>query len=129
MTFGTKYVVVKRDGSIPPWPQFVLGAADPAAPAALRTYATMAKALGVEKSYTDLVMEHAQKFNNWRADQRNVKTNLDSVDVLVVALGLLSGLTSEQRTEVFNHLRARWCIDCGNEECECDGNKVVQDIG
>jgi hypothetical protein len=125
MTFGRKYVVVKRDGSIPSWPLFVLGAADRAAPAALRTYATMAKALGVEQDYIDSVMEHAQVFNDWRDNPSNVDPDLDFADVLVIARGLLSELTATQRTEVFNHLRKRWCIDCGNEECICNANEVV----
>ncbi len=34
-----KFLVVRRDGSVPHWPHFVLGARDPAAPATLRAYA------------------------------------------------------------------------------------------
>lgn len=34
-----KYLVKRRDGTIPEWPSFVLGARDPHAPAALRAYA------------------------------------------------------------------------------------------
>ena len=34
-----KYLVQRRDGTIPTWPSFVLGARDLAAPAALRAYA------------------------------------------------------------------------------------------
>lgn len=36
---GGKYLVQRRDGSVPAWPYFVLGARDPAAPGALRAYA------------------------------------------------------------------------------------------
>jgi len=39
-TKGGKYLVVRRDGTIPVWPWFVLGARDPAAPYALRAYAS-----------------------------------------------------------------------------------------
>lgn len=41
-----KYLVKRRDGSVVEWPHFVLGARDPAAPAALRTYAKEAQRLG-----------------------------------------------------------------------------------
>ena len=34
-----KYLVQRRDGTIPEWPYFVIGAADPAAPKALQAYA------------------------------------------------------------------------------------------
>lgn len=36
-----KYLVVRRDGTVPSWPSFVLGAADPMAPWALRFYAVL----------------------------------------------------------------------------------------
>jgi len=38
-----KYLVMRRDGTVPTWPSFVLGARDPAAPAALRAYAAAAE--------------------------------------------------------------------------------------
>lgn len=34
-----KYLVKRRDGTVPEWPSFVLGAKDPMAPAALLAYA------------------------------------------------------------------------------------------
>lgn len=37
-----KYLVKRRDGTVPEWPSFVLGARDPHAPAALRAYASSA---------------------------------------------------------------------------------------
>lgn len=40
---GGKYLVTRRDGTNPAWPHFVLGARDPAAPAALRAYADAAE--------------------------------------------------------------------------------------
>lgn len=36
---GGKFLVLRRDGSVPDWTWFVLGAADPSAPVALRAYA------------------------------------------------------------------------------------------
>lgn len=43
-----KYLVVRRDGSIPAWPHFVMGARDPAVPVALRAYADEAERLGYD---------------------------------------------------------------------------------
>lgn len=37
-----KYLVMRRDGTIPPWPHFVLGGCDPIVPWALRAYAAFA---------------------------------------------------------------------------------------
>lgn len=34
-----KYLIKRRDGTVPPWPSFVLGGADPHAEVALRAYA------------------------------------------------------------------------------------------
>lgn len=39
MKIFNKFLVVRRDGTVPDWPYLVLGARDPAAPAALRTLA------------------------------------------------------------------------------------------
>ena len=33
-----KYLVLRRDGTVPPWPWFVMGGADPMVPWALRFY-------------------------------------------------------------------------------------------
>ena len=43
MKLTAKYLVVRRDGSIPKWPAFVLGARDPCALFALRAYARKAQ--------------------------------------------------------------------------------------
>jgi hypothetical protein len=48
---GGKYLVVRRDGSVPEWQWFVLGSRDPAAPDALRTYADRAAQLGMDPEY------------------------------------------------------------------------------
>lgn len=45
-TRGGKYLVTRRDGTNPTWPHFVLGARDPASPAALRAYADAAEKIG-----------------------------------------------------------------------------------
>jgi hypothetical protein len=56
-----KFLVVRRDGSIPHWPNFVLGARDPAATAGLLAYAEKARELGYDPAYCDSVVELATK--------------------------------------------------------------------
>jgi hypothetical protein len=46
-----KYLVKRRDGTVPEWPSFVLGARDPAAPAALKAYADAAEQLGMNPEF------------------------------------------------------------------------------
>jgi hypothetical protein len=64
-----KYLVVRRDGSVPKWPKFVLGARDPAAPAGLRAYAREAEKLGMDAEYVSMVHEMADQFERYRADE------------------------------------------------------------
>jgi len=61
-----KYLVKRRDGSIPQWPHFVLAASDPAAPEALLQYADAAAALGYDPQYTDEIRNLAVLFEEWR---------------------------------------------------------------
>lgn len=65
---GCKYLVVRRDGTIPIFPTFVIGARDPWAPAALRAYADAAEAGGAEADYVASVREEAGKFEAYRAE-------------------------------------------------------------
>ena len=62
-----KYLVKRRDGTIPVWPSFVLGARDPAAAAALRSYSKAAKANGIDLQYCTEVMTLAAQFDEYRA--------------------------------------------------------------
>jgi len=62
-----KYLVKRRDGSVPPWPSFVLGGADPAAPAALRAYARKARELGYSPGYCDAIERLASTFVDYHA--------------------------------------------------------------
>ncbi len=62
-----KYLVKRRDGTIPEWPNFVLGAKDPAAPAALRAYADAADKLGMNPRYVAGIMRLASQFEHYRA--------------------------------------------------------------
>jgi hypothetical protein len=65
-TRGGKYLVLRRDGTVPEWPNFVLGAKDPAAPAALRAYAEAASAAGMNAQYCDDVRRLAIEFEGYR---------------------------------------------------------------
>lgn len=64
-----KFLVVRRDGSVPHWPHFVMGARDPAVPAGLRAYAAEARKLGFDPEYCDSVIELADDFERYRAKQ------------------------------------------------------------
>lgn len=63
-----KYLVTRRDGTVPEWPRFVLGARDPAAPAALRAYAEAAQAAGMDPEYCQDVWSLAEEFQQYRKD-------------------------------------------------------------
>jgi hypothetical protein len=60
-----KYLVTRRDGTIPDWAWFVLGAADPYAPAGLRAYAAAAEQGGCDPQYVADVRAMADE---WEAD-------------------------------------------------------------
>ena len=62
-----KFLVVRRDGSVPAWPHFVMGARDEAVPAALRAYADKAAELGWEPEYVASIRELAADFEQYRA--------------------------------------------------------------
>jgi hypothetical protein len=64
-----KFLVVRRDGSVPHWPHFVIGARDPAAPEALRAYADIAERLGFDPEYVASIRELADDFLAYRAEQ------------------------------------------------------------
>lgn len=64
-----KFLVVRRDGSVPHWPQFVLGARDPAASAALRAYADTAELMNFEPEYVASIRELAEDFDTYRFAQ------------------------------------------------------------
>lgn len=61
-----KYLVQRRDGTVPEWAWFVLGAADPAAPEALRAYAAHAERLHMDPVYVNDIRRMA---NEWEAAQ------------------------------------------------------------
>ena len=61
-----KYLVKRRDGSVVEWPNFTLGARDPAAPTALRAYAEKAQALGMNLQYVSDILDLADSFDEYR---------------------------------------------------------------
>ena len=61
-----KFLVVRRDGSIPAWPHFVLGARDPATPFALQAYADKCSELGLDADYVASIRELAGDFARYR---------------------------------------------------------------
>lgn len=67
-TKGGKYLVQRRDGTVPEWPHIVLGARDPAAAAALRCYAKEADALGYDPEYVADIKALADQFDTYRED-------------------------------------------------------------
>lgn len=63
---GCKYLVAKRDGTIPKFPYFVLGARDPWAPDALRAYANAAHVGGADGRYVTDLYQLAVEFEAYR---------------------------------------------------------------
>lgn len=61
---SVKYLVVRRDGSIPNWRWFVLGSRDPAASAALKAYAQAAHELGMADQYIDKLISIQRSFES-----------------------------------------------------------------
>jgi hypothetical protein len=65
-TPGGKYLLQRRDGTVPPWPFFVMAASDPAAPAGIRAYADEAERLGMDPQYIADLRQLADEFPVWR---------------------------------------------------------------
>jgi hypothetical protein len=61
-----KYLVTRRDGTIPQWPYFVIAASDPAAPAALFAYAQRCEKLCMDPEYVADLKQLASDFGIWR---------------------------------------------------------------
>jgi hypothetical protein len=61
-----KYLVLRRDGTVPEWPAFVLGARDPAAPGALRAYASACRVIGMDIAYVEDIARLADEFEEYR---------------------------------------------------------------
>ena len=63
---GCKFLIVRRDGSAPHWPAFVLGARDPHAPAALLAYVDAIESGGGDAEYISSIRELAADFRRYR---------------------------------------------------------------
>lgn len=64
-----KFLVVRRDATVPAWPHFVLGARDPHAPAALIAYAaSLASKPDHDIEYVQSILELAEDFKRYRAN-------------------------------------------------------------
>lgn len=63
---GGKYLVKRRDGTVPEWPWFVLGGRDPMAPWALRFYAILAFIMRKDWQYVKDVWKLAGEFAQYR---------------------------------------------------------------
>jgi hypothetical protein len=65
---GGKYLVQRRDGTVPDWPYLVMGAADPAVPYALRAYAGKAEEMGMDPQYVADICDLAREFEAWNLE-------------------------------------------------------------
>lgn len=63
-----KYLVQRRDGTVPEWPFFVIAASDPAAPLALHAYADASTMYGMDYEYARDIHQLAAEFVQWRKD-------------------------------------------------------------
>ncbi len=63
-----KYLVQRRDGSVVEWPNFVLGAKDPAAQVALRAYADECRKLGMNDQYCFGLVRLSMLFEEYRRE-------------------------------------------------------------
>lgn len=61
-----KYLVMRRDGTIPAWPHFVIAASDPDADGTLRDYARRKEQAGADPAYVASVRALALMFESWR---------------------------------------------------------------
>lgn len=66
-----KFLVVRRDGSVPHWPHFVIGARDPFARPALMAYADAAERGNADPEFVASVRELANDFAAYRSEQGN----------------------------------------------------------
>lgn len=64
-----KYLVKRRDGTVPPWPSFVLGGADPHAEIALRAYADSAATdPNIDPGWIAAIRRWADEFARYRVE-------------------------------------------------------------
>ena len=66
MKLWNKFVVLRRDGTVPDWPYLVMGGRDPYAPTGIRAYATAALAAGEDPEYVEDLFRLASSFEEYR---------------------------------------------------------------
>lgn len=108
-----KYLVVRRDGTVPWWPSFIMGGHDPAAAAGLRGYADKAEALGYEAEYVASVRSLADDYETLAAvghpaDPEAPPHRVDNPVIIAMMRGEgdLSGLTEAPPVDPEAHQRA-----------------------
>lgn len=112
-----KFLVVRRDGSVPHWPHFVLGARDPFASIALRAYVAAARDSGFfDPEYADSILELANDFERYRAAQGDGDPNApphrtDHPDVIRAMRG--ENVTFAVRPDKKNIPKPPVCPTCG----------------
>jgi len=111
-----KFLVVRRDGTVPHWPHFVLGARDPAAPVALRAYAAACSANGLDPEYVRSLHELADDFEKYRTEQGDGDPDApphrtDHPDVIAAMRG--HERTFHVRPDKGNKPKAPVCPTCG----------------
>jgi hypothetical protein len=86
-----KFLVVRRDGTVPAWPHFVLGGRDPYAPAALRAYVKeyLSRANPADEEYANSILELASDFERYNqetgnGDPESGPHRVDDPDVIAV---------------------------------------------
>ena len=73
-----KYAVQRRDGTIPEWPYFVLGAADPYMPTALRAYAAACEKGDLDPDYVAYLRGYADYCDQWRTEHSGTPGDPDA---------------------------------------------------
>ena len=87
-----KFLVIRRDGSVPHWPHFVLGARDPFVGAALSAYADAAEKGGADPAFVQSVRELIVDYAAYRAEQGDGDPGapphrVDNINVLAAMRG------------------------------------------
>lgn len=87
-----KYLVVRRDGTVPKWPHFVIGGDDPCAAAALRAYADEAEQRGFEMDYVESIRDLADDFEARTGGKADPDKGPHRTD-LPLAIAMMRGAT------------------------------------
>ena len=99
---GSKYLVVRRDGTVPSWQDlaFVFSPSDAAAPAGLRAYAAECEAMNYDPAYVADVRRLAEEYEKWfncfgRGDPDSPQHRKDDRSVVLAMRGLITAVTTK----------------------------------